>query len=520
MNARYLICAAGILTAITASTFVARPLNLVAQSDSQAAASQKVEAQQQGKAKSATLQHLERLYSKAGKRMPPMQIRQLPSTAPAATKASRGRDLSKRPSPPTRSRNPFAKLFSFVKRLPKKEAAAKPSPTPTNDRRSITPSTAQTLRATAGKRMAERQKPGLLPQVLRRPQQQQLQTNPPRPEMPRTKSAGSITTAASPSNYRRAVPREPAVAEKNTIRQANSQIDEFPDLFPDVSEEEADRLLKRARRRQRAQVAFRRIPATTPVSAAATTSEAETTDDTPSSEEETGGEVLASEDSSPASENEAAKADDGISPNSIPIAAIETESGDGESSGEAKTDVVDENSNTKENRRPKSVGDLPATASVAATPDTTSETMPKTAPDAGDKDEHSAKLQKIAARTGKTGLKGFCPVVLRDERELTDTKPEFSSTYNSKTYQLSSAAAKVKFDANPTSYVPVSNGNDVVLLDADEEAVEGTLDYAVWYRDRMYLFSNEETMRTFSHAPAKYTPSGDEKQTFPDDLPE
>jgi len=523
MNARHVICVAGIVTAITASTFVARPLNLVAQSDSQAAGSQEVEAQRQAKGKSATLQHLEQLYSKSGRQMPPMEIRQLPSTAPVATNASRGRDLSRRPSPPSRSRNPFAKLISFGKRLVNRDAAAKPpSPLRTNEGRSISPESAERLRATADSRLAERQKPRSLPQTIRRPRQQQLQKSPTPAQVPRPTSNGSKTMASRPTairkaiprEYSKAIPREPADSEKNTVRQANNQVVEFPDPFPDVSEEEADRLIKRLRQQKRAEVAIRKIPATsrkipaTPPASDAAESDEQTANDVSSHEEESSGEVRASEDASPASENEAATENDGLPPESVPIESIDSESDNGESSGEAKTDVASEDLNRANDHDAEPAVDLPSSASAATTPDTSNQ------------NDHSAKLQKIAARMGKSGLKGFCPVILRDERELIDTNPEFSSTYNSKTYHLSSAAAKAEFDADPASYVPVSDGNDVVLLEAIEEEVEGTLDYAVWYRDRMYLFSSEKTMRIFSRKPAKYTSGGEEKQTFPDDLPE
>jgi len=119
-------------------------------------------------------------------------------------------------------------------------------------------------------------------------------------------------------------------------------------------------------------------------------------------------------------------------------------------------------------------------------------------------EDHKAKRELIALRKGMPGLKGFCPVVLRDDHELIDTNPAFSSTFELKTYLFSSSDAKGQFDKNPSKYAPSHAGADVVSLASHDEAVEGSLDHAVWYRDRLYLFSSPESLATFNRAPAKF----------------
>ncbi|NOX55731.1 MAG: YHS domain-containing protein [Planctomycetes bacterium] len=114
------------------------------------------------------------------------------------------------------------------------------------------------------------------------------------------------------------------------------------------------------------------------------------------------------------------------------------------------------------------------------------------------------KYQKIAERRGLTGLKGFCPVELRDHRELVDGKKQFASVYHSKTYHFSSKAAKAKFDRSPKRYAPAADGHDVVLLKKTGEQHEGTLDHAVWFQDRLYLFTSKVTMETFVASPDVY----------------
>ena len=107
------------------------------------------------------------------------------------------------------------------------------------------------------------------------------------------------------------------------------------------------------------------------------------------------------------------------------------------------------------------------------------------------------KMQKIAERAGLTGFKGFCPVALRERRDLVDSLAAYHSTYEGRTYFFSSSEAKAKFDARPEQYAPVSGGNDVILLGNSGQEVEGTLEYAVWYKDRLHLFSSPQTKETF-----------------------
>jgi YHS domain-containing protein len=138
--------------------------------------------------------------------------------------------------------------------------------------------------------------------------------------------------------------------------------------------------------------------------------------------------------------------------------------------------------------------------------------LPKITPAAGTQsepaaaDESPAELQekfaRIAARKG-AGFKGFCPVTLRDERDLADGDPQFASTYNWQEYQFCSAEAKAKFDAHPEKYAPVLGGEDVVSA-AGGEHVAGSIEFAAWFKNRLYLFNSRESMRKFVTEPARF----------------
>ncbi|MFO0428287.1 MAG: hypothetical protein ACK526_17100 [Planctomyces sp.] len=112
--------------------------------------------------------------------------------------------------------------------------------------------------------------------------------------------------------------------------------------------------------------------------------------------------------------------------------------------------------------------------------------------------------RKLESRKGQAGFKGFCPVCLRNRRELVDATTEFSSRFGLREYTFSDAATKEAFDAAPAKYAPAAGGSDVVLLVNSGEEQPGSLDHCLWYHDRLYMFRSQETMNLFAKDPARY----------------
>jgi len=117
--------------------------------------------------------------------------------------------------------------------------------------------------------------------------------------------------------------------------------------------------------------------------------------------------------------------------------------------------------------------------------------------------ELAAKYRILAAFPELKGMKGFCPVLLRDDRELVRSKRIYTVSYQNQSHQFSSSDAMRKFQQSPEKYLPVADGHDTVLL-SENETVIGTLDFAAWYRGRLYLFANLENLETFVNRPADY----------------
>lgn len=109
----------------------------------------------------------------------------------------------------------------------------------------------------------------------------------------------------------------------------------------------------------------------------------------------------------------------------------------------------------------------------------------------------NGKMRLITARSHLNGFRGFCPVVLRDERELVDSDPQFTSTFEGREYAFSSTAAKQRFDAAPEKYAPVAGANDVILQGHLGRDTPGSIAHAVWYKNRLHMFANQDSMETF-----------------------
>ncbi len=123
---------------------------------------------------------------------------------------------------------------------------------------------------------------------------------------------------------------------------------------------------------------------------------------------------------------------------------------------------------------------------------------------AAEGDRRLRQQRLIQSRAGQMGFKGFCPVELRDRRELVDANSEFTATFGLQTYSFSSAQARTAFESDPSRYAPAAGGNDVVLLVNSGEEEPGMMDYALWYRDRLYLFRSRETMAMFNKDPLRF----------------
>ena len=113
-------------------------------------------------------------------------------------------------------------------------------------------------------------------------------------------------------------------------------------------------------------------------------------------------------------------------------------------------------------------------------------------------------LAKLAARADRSLMMGFCPVTLRDDRDLIEGDERFTADFEGVTYRFASAAARDAFKADPIRYAPMASGRDLVIASTGWGETVGSLAHAAWYRGRLYLFASRESMRRFVDSPRDY----------------
>ena len=149
--------------------------------------------------------------------------------------------------------------------------------------------------------------------------------------------------------------------------------------------------------------------------------------------------------------------------------------------------------------RPVTVETVPP---APATIQTTGQTKPVSKPVSKPVTKPVTKpVAKPVIRRG--GLGGKCPVALRDQRKLVDGLSKFSVAHDGRVILLSSAKALATFTARPEAYLPAADGMDLVSIDQQRPRL-GTLDYATWYRGRLYLFTPQSNLVEFREQPERY----------------
>lgn len=97
---------------------------------------------------------------------------------------------------------------------------------------------------------------------------------------------------------------------------------------------------------------------------------------------------------------------------------------------------------------------------------------------------------------------GHCLVAAVESREIIDGSERHQTKYRGHVLHFSSEEAKQAFLAKPNDYWPLFDGICSVAMVNDEERVMGKLEYAAFFRKRLWLFSSEENLKQFLEDPA------------------
>lgn len=116
----------------------------------------------------------------------------------------------------------------------------------------------------------------------------------------------------------------------------------------------------------------------------------------------------------------------------------------------------------------------------------------------------ASRAKRLQSRQAQSGFKGFCPVALRDRGQMVNADAQFQTVHHSQTYTFSSEAALAQFLSDPDRYAPVAGGLDVVAAKEEQAIVQGSLDFAIWHRGKLYFFVSEASKDAFMLNPALY----------------
>lgn len=103
------------------------------------------------------------------------------------------------------------------------------------------------------------------------------------------------------------------------------------------------------------------------------------------------------------------------------------------------------------------------------------------------------------------GMGGYCPVSLRNSREIQEGAEAWEAEYKGVTYRFATPDALAEFHVDPESYVPVAGGLDVVAVREGRDVTSGSLEHATWFRDRLYLFASADTLAAFKNNARQFT---------------
>lgn len=112
--------------------------------------------------------------------------------------------------------------------------------------------------------------------------------------------------------------------------------------------------------------------------------------------------------------------------------------------------------------------------------------------------------QPVTTASKGPSFGGLCLPSVNKTRTLISGRPEFALTYRGKTIYFESAEQKQEFQQAPQKYWPAVDGHCPVTLVSTGSKVEGKLEYAAMFRNKLWLSSSAEHMTEFVKQPARY----------------
>jgi len=118
-------------------------------------------------------------------------------------------------------------------------------------------------------------------------------------------------------------------------------------------------------------------------------------------------------------------------------------------------------------------------------------------------DSRPASENPAREKKSQPAFDGNCIVNAVENREITAGSPPNQLVYRGRLLFFSSAENKEKFQAQPANYWPMLDGVCPITMLNDEQEVQGDLQFAAFFRKRLWVFTTEEHLRQFLDDPAE-----------------
>lgn len=102
------------------------------------------------------------------------------------------------------------------------------------------------------------------------------------------------------------------------------------------------------------------------------------------------------------------------------------------------------------------------------------------------------------------GLQGYCPVCLVEMKQWVKGDPRTSVKFDGHKYLFPGAEQAKMFQEDPTKYLPVLGGDDVVHFSRTGQRVPGSLSHGVIHQGRNYFFASADTQKLFQANPTTF----------------
>jgi YHS domain-containing protein len=103
-----------------------------------------------------------------------------------------------------------------------------------------------------------------------------------------------------------------------------------------------------------------------------------------------------------------------------------------------------------------------------------------------------------------TAIEGYCLVTLKDHSRWVPGDRAFAAIRDDRFYFFASPRERDIFLAKPERYVPVLDGDCVVTFMETSERIPGSLQFGMFFQERLFFFKDQESLERFQTEPEIY----------------